>query len=54
MQEVYHFHQRLLRLILSGYILKGDPRLLLHISLGCTFAHAHGAAFAAHAAEKKT
>ncbi len=53
-EKIYHFHQRLFRLVLSRHILKGDARLLLHISLRRALAHAHRPAFAAHAPEKKT
>ncbi len=52
-QEVHHFHQRFLGLILPCHILKGDAGLFLHIGLGGTLANAHGAASAAHPPEEQ-
>ena len=51
MEEVHHFHQGLLGLVLACHILEGDPRLLLHVDLGVALAHAHRAACAAHLLE---
>ena len=50
-EEVHHLHQGLLGLVLTGHVLEGDSRLLLHVDLGVALAHAHGAACAAHLLE---
>ena len=47
-QKVHNLLQGLLRLILSGYILKGYSGLLLHIYLGITFADPHRASTLGH------
>ena len=47
MQEVHNLLQGLLRFILSGYILKRNTGLFLHINLGFVLADTHNAASAA-------
>ena len=48
MQEIHHFLQGFLRLVFSGYILKRDSRLLLHIHLRIALSNAHHSAALAH------
>ena len=47
-KEIYNFCQGLLRLVLSGHILKGNAGFLLDIHLGITLSNAHNAT-SAHA-----
>ena len=47
-QEIYHLHQRFLRLVLPCHVLEGDSRLLLHVDLCIALPHTHGPAAAAH------
>ena len=44
MQEVDDFHERFLRLVLSGDIAEGHARLLFHIHLGLALADVPDAA----------
>ena len=45
-EEIHNLRQRLLRLVLSRHVLKGDAGLLLHVNLGVGFAYAHDPASA--------
>ena len=52
-QEIHHFLQGLLGLVLSRHILEGDAGLPLHIDLGVALSHAHWPAASGHLAHQE-
>ena len=53
-EEIHHFLQRLLGLVLAGHVLEGDAGILLNVFLGRALAHvSHQASASAHSAEKE-
>ena len=50
-QEIHHFHQGFLRLILSGNIFESNSRLLLYIDFGIALAHSQGTSRTSHLPE---